>query len=111
MNNKDYQDRRLKPMDLRYKTKMCFYGTCRNEFYVNDYGGGSKLYCDDHKRMALLIAQNKYRKAHPGMIEKRNAEFRKKNPDYARKMYLKNREKYIKYAREYRARKKAEEKI
>ncbi len=102
------QDRRLVPMDRRFKTRMCVYGSCRNEFLVHDYGGGMKLYCDNHRHMALKIAQKKYRNAHPGMIEKRNAEFRKNNPDYARKMYLKNREKNLKYARDYRARKKAE---
>ena len=89
--NQVYQDRRIKPMDLRCKTRMCISGTCRNEFYVREYGGGKKLYCDEHKHMALKVAQIKYRKSIPDTIKARNKAFLAKNPNYNREYYLRKK--------------------
>ena len=70
--NEIIQERRVTPMDLRYKTKMCHYGSCRVEFYVNEVGGGTKMYCDTHRHIPLMLTQRKYRKTHREIIIKRN---------------------------------------
>jgi hypothetical protein len=107
--NQFIQERRLKPMDLRCKTRMCNYGTCREEFYLTgDPGCGSKIYCDDHRGMALTIAQAKYRKTiSKETIRDRNSAYRKKHPNYRAEDYQKNRAKNIAYAQRRRDEKKA----
>ena len=87
------QDRRLKPMDLRCKTRMCQYGTCRNEFYVREMGGGKKLYCDTHRHIPLMLTQKKYRKTHRESINKKNSEWWIRNGGAAKQheYYLKRK--------------------
>ena len=87
------QDRRVKPMDLRCKTRMCHYGTCRNEFYVRELGGGRKLYCKKHRHVPLLITQKKYRKTHRESINKKNNDWWIRNGGAAKQheYYLKRK--------------------
>jgi hypothetical protein len=106
--NEIYQERRLKPMDLRCKVGMCIYGTCREEFYLHEsHGSGSKLYCDSHRHMALIVAQAKYRKTvTKETFRIRNAKWKAKHPNYYAERYQNNRAKNIEYSKSYRDKKK-----
>ena len=72
------QDRRLAPLDLRYKTEMCAFGSCRIEWIKReDKSSGPRKYCKPHSKIVndinLKKAQLAYRKRlAPGVIARRN---------------------------------------
>jgi len=74
-SNELIQERRIHPMDLRCKTNMCQYGTCREEWYVHEVGNGCRIYCTKHRHIGLVTTQKKYRKTHRESINKKNNEW------------------------------------
>ena len=91
------QDRRLMPLDMRYKTVMCGYGSCRVEWIKReDKSSGPRKYCKPHSKIVndinLKKTQKKYRNGIPNIISKRNKAWIKKNPNYNREYYLKHKQ-------------------
>ena len=91
------QDRRLMPLDMRYKTVMCGYGSCRVEWIKReDKSSGPRKYCKPHSKIVndinLKKTQKKYRsRITPDIISQRNKAWIKNNPNYNREYYLKHK--------------------
>ena len=83
---------------FKRKMKICEFDSCEVEWWIKEStSSGPRKYCVPHSTIIAEInlkkAQAAYRKRlSPGVIAKRNAEWRDKNPNYQREYYLKRKQ-------------------